>query len=102
MSDAVREDLPNSIAPDLLGHGTAVPMSQSTVETHADRLPRMLEADVVLVGQSLGGMVTVELVARSPVQIRALVMVEAVSTVRDTWGGALARNLRAPSCAACR
>ncbi len=80
-------DLPQSVTPDLPGHGTAHAALPPTVESFAERLLPLLKDDMVLVGHSLGGMVALELAVRSPVRLRGLILIEAVSTVRDRWIG---------------
>ncbi|WP_320243199.1 alpha/beta hydrolase [Cognatiyoonia sp. IB215182] len=89
-------DLPHAVAPDLPGHGDAAPTIPPTVESYANRLLPMLEEGMVLIGHSLGGMVALELAARSPIPLGALVMVEAVATVRDRWMGRVGPSIARP------
>ncbi|MDJ0512721.1 MAG: alpha/beta hydrolase [Methyloceanibacter sp.] len=84
---SLRTDLPHSAAPDLPGHGHASATMPPRVEHYADKLLPWLEEGTVLIGHSLGGMVALEMAARSPVPLGALIIVEGVATVKDSWMG---------------
>jgi pimeloyl-ACP methyl ester carboxylesterase len=71
----------DGMKPDLPGHGAAAPISHPTVEGFADYIEPTLPDRFALVGHSLGGMVALELAARHPHRVRALVLAEAVPTV---------------------
>ncbi len=90
-------DLPRAQTPDLPGHGHADAVSPPTVERFADKLLPLVEDDMVVIGHSLGGMVALELLARTAARPRAMVLVESVPTVTDRWigraGPCLARPL---------
>lgn len=78
-----------ALTPDLPGHGTN-PLSQPySVETYAERLSDSVPPGSVLIGHSLGGMVALELAARLQDRIKALILIEAVPTVRDRLVGRL-------------
>lgn len=62
--------------------------SEARVEAYADRLQPLAPDGAVLVGHSLGGMVTLELAART--RPAALVLIEAVPTVVDRFSSRLA------------
>ena len=72
----------NAVAPDLPGHGAAPRVSPATVEGFADALAPVLPDRFAAIGHSLGGMVALEIAARHPGRVRALVMIESVPTVR--------------------
>jgi pimeloyl-ACP methyl ester carboxylesterase len=63
------------------------------VEGYADALCEAIPQDAVLIGHSLGGMVALELAARMPERIAALILIEAVPTVRDRLSGHVAGTL---------
>ncbi|MEL6520880.1 MAG: alpha/beta fold hydrolase [Pseudomonadota bacterium] len=90
-------DLPRAQMPDLPGHGDAEAVAAPTVERFSDTLLPRVEDDMVLIGHSLGGMVALELLARTAMRPRALILVESVPTVTDRWirraGPRLARPL---------
>jgi len=86
-------DLPLSRMPDLPGHGHADAVMPPRVERYAEALTPLLDSGMVLVGHSLGGMVALELAARSLVPLGALILVEAVATVRDRWLGRVGPRL---------
>ena len=74
----------DAVTPDLPGHGAAPRVSPATVEGFADALEPLLPDRFAAIGHSLGGMVALEIAARHPDRVRALVMVETVPTVRAT------------------
>ncbi|GGX55449.1 alpha/beta hydrolase [Tateyamaria omphalii] len=76
-------DLPLAQTPNLPVVDTA-----ARVEAYADRLQPLAPDGAVLVGHSLGGMVALELAART--RPAALILIEAVPTVVDTFAGRLA------------
>jgi pimeloyl-ACP methyl ester carboxylesterase len=82
--DSFRADLPAAIAPDLPGRGDERALPGPSVEGYAHVFERHLDAQTVVIGHSLGGMVALELAARSPEQVSALVLIEAVATVRES------------------
>jgi pimeloyl-ACP methyl ester carboxylesterase len=90
-------DLPRAKTPNLPGHGDAAPVFPPRVERYAEALADGVPTGAVLIGHSLGGMVALEIAARRGTDIAALVLVEAVPTVRDTRSGlvaaAIARHL---------
>ncbi|MEM1312947.1 MAG: alpha/beta hydrolase [Pseudomonadota bacterium] len=90
------DDLPRAVAPDLPSHRDDEPPATSRVEADAEALLPLLEEGMVVIGHSLGGMVALELAARSPMPLAALVLVEAVPTVRDRWLGRVASRLARP------
>lgn len=77
-------DLPHARTPDLPGHGTAAPISPPRVEAFAGALLAEIPPGCILIGHSLGGMVALEIAVRAPDRIAALILVEAVPTVRDS------------------
>ncbi|WP_299677550.1 alpha/beta fold hydrolase [uncultured Roseobacter sp.] len=87
-------DLPNAQTPDLPGHGAAAPLSPPRVEAFAEALLRETPRGCILIGHSLGGMVALEMATRAPSRIAALILVEAVPTVRDSllkrWSASVA------------
>lgn len=89
-------DLPRAQTPDLPGHGDADAVSPPTVERFADTLLPRVEDNMVLIGHSLGGMVALELLARTVLRPRALVLVESVPTVTDRWIGRAGPRLARP------
>ncbi len=72
------------LKPDLPGHGSAPAIADPTVEHYADALEATLPDRYALVGHSLGGMVALELAARYPDRVRALVLVETIPSYRPT------------------
>ncbi|MCB4378873.1 alpha/beta hydrolase [Synechococcus sp. MU1644] len=62
--------------------------TDARVEAYADMLQPLAPDGAVLVGHSLGGMVALELAART--RPAALILIEAVPTVVDTFAGRLA------------
>ena len=74
--------LPLAQTPDLPWHGSAAKIVPPTVEAFADYLSPKLPSGTVLIGHSLGGMVAMELAARWPEKIEALVLIESVPTAR--------------------
>lgn len=76
-------DLPLACTPDLPGHGTAAMVHPPRVETYADVLRNSVPKNAVLIGHSLGGMVALELADQLGDRAAALILVEAVPTVRD-------------------
>ncbi len=76
-------ELPRAVCPDLPGHGTAPLVDPPRVERFAETLLPDLPEAGILIGHSLGGMVALELAARMPQQVAALILIEAVPTVRD-------------------
>ncbi|MEL6691891.1 MAG: alpha/beta fold hydrolase [Pseudomonadota bacterium] len=84
-----------ALKPDLPGHG-ANPLSQPyRVEAYAERLSDCVPPGSVLIGHSLGGMVALELAARLKDRIEALILIEAVPTVRDRLVGRLSATVAA-------
>ncbi|MBM7067968.1 alpha/beta fold hydrolase [Actibacterium sp. 188UL27-1] len=80
------EGFPADLTPDLPGHGAAPRATPPTVDRFAQILLPTLPERFRLVGHSLGGMVALEIAARAPRCVSSLVLIEAVSTVRDTLG----------------
>ena len=80
-----------SIAPDLRGHGDSQwhPLRHYTLDAYAADIEDVVTAacphDLIAVGHSLGAAVAMQLAARRPSQIRALVLVDA-STEADNTG----------------
>lgn len=89
--------LPRARTPDLPGHGAAPLVHPPRVERFAELLSPTLPAGAVVIGHSMGGMVALELAARWRDRIGALVMIEAVPTIRDRLSGrinaAIARSI---------
>ncbi|MEJ6392968.1 alpha/beta hydrolase [Gymnodinialimonas sp. 2305UL16-5] len=85
--DAMIGDLPKATAPDLPGHGDAPLVQPARVETYADAIADTIPPGAVLIGHSLGGMVALELAARLGKDVAALILIEAVPTVRDRISG---------------
>ncbi|WP_299963841.1 alpha/beta hydrolase [uncultured Roseobacter sp.] len=85
--------LPQALAPDLPGHGQAPDLQQPRVEAYADVLQQRVQPGAVLIGHSLGGMVALELAVRAQLSPAALVLIEAVPTVRDRLSGRLSAAL---------
>ncbi|GFE48987.1 alpha/beta hydrolase [Roseobacter cerasinus] len=81
----ITQDLPKAQTPDLPGHGAAPQIDPPRVEGFAEVLLHDMPEGCVLIGHSLGGMVALDMAARAPGRIAALIIVEAVPTVRDTW-----------------
>lgn len=81
--DHMIQSLPLALAPDLPWHGKAAPVYPPCVERFADVLEPDIPEAAIVIGHSLGGMVALELAHRLGTQIAALVLVEAVPTVRD-------------------
>ncbi|WP_299553240.1 alpha/beta hydrolase [uncultured Tateyamaria sp.] len=79
-------DMPLAKTPNLPGTG-----NPARVERYADALQHLAPDGAVLVGHSLGGMVALELAART--RPAALVLIEAVPTVVDTFFGRIAGRL---------
>lgn len=86
---------PRALTPDLPGHGKAAMVYPPRVETYADALMGSVPQGAVLIGHSLGGMVALELAARLKEKVAALVLIEAVPTVRDRFSGRVAANVGA-------
>lgn len=82
--DRFTRTLNEALTPDLPGHGSFPQVHPARVERFADLLEEGVPQGCVLVGHSLGGMVALELAARHPERIRALVLIEAVPTVRTS------------------
>lgn len=91
----ITKGLPRAITPDLPGHGRAPLADHPRVERYADALSNIVPQGAVLIGHSLGGMVALELTARSQHKIKALVMIEAVPTVRDRLSGRISASIAA-------
>jgi len=89
----VVKGLPKATALDLPGHGSAAAVHPPRVESYADQLAPSIPPGAILIGHSLGGMVALELAARRELQVAALVMIEAVPTVRDRLSGRLTATL---------
>ncbi|GAA0470445.1 alpha/beta hydrolase [Parasphingorhabdus litoris] len=89
-----RSDVPG-MKPDLPGHGQNPCIPEPSVERYADSIAPHLPHRFALVGHSLGGMVALELAARHPDKVRALVLAEAVPTVlqssASTWIARIAK-----------
>ncbi len=84
-----------ALTPDLPGHGTNPLSEPYRVEAYAERLSDSVPPGSVLIGHSLGGMVALELAARLQDRIKALVLIEAVATVRDRLVGRLSATVAA-------
>lgn len=70
----------------LPGHGGTERAARATVASFADRLMPLLPAGrFALVGHSLGAMVALEIAARRPEDLRALVLAESVHTMQARW-----------------
>ena len=93
--DAMTVDLPLAQKPDLPGHGDAPLVDQRRVETYAKVLADQIQANTVVIGHSLGGMVALELAMRAKDRVAALILVEAVPTVRDRLSGRLSATISA-------
>ncbi len=91
----ITADLPGARTPDLPGHGAADRIHPPTVEGYADTLTGMVPRDAILIGHSLGGMVALELAVRAADRVSALILIEAVPTVRDRLSGQISANLAA-------
>ncbi|MEM9637032.1 MAG: alpha/beta hydrolase [Pseudomonadota bacterium] len=74
--------LRKAVTPDLPGHGTASTVHPPRVTRYASELASVMPEACVLVGHSLGGMVALELAARHPERVKALILIECVPTVR--------------------
>ncbi len=74
---------PLAATPDLPGHGSEPLVHPPLVEIYANVLASKVPRGAVLIGHSLGGMVALELGARLGDRISALILIEAVPTVRD-------------------
>ncbi|WP_299689882.1 alpha/beta fold hydrolase [uncultured Tateyamaria sp.] len=84
---------PRAQTPDLPGHGLADMAYPPRVETYADAVQGRVQPGTVLIGHSLGGMVALELAARLQNRISALILIEAVPTVRDRLSGRLSARI---------
>ncbi|MDX8347599.1 alpha/beta hydrolase [Cognatiyoonia sp. IB215446] len=91
--DTLTKDLPNAQRPDLPGHGGAPMVEPPRVEAYAQALKENLPPDPVLIGHSLGGMVALELGAQLGKDATALIMIEAVPTVRDRLSSRIAAGI---------
>lgn len=69
---------------DLPGHRAVPRATEPTVSAYADALVTRLPKSMCLVGHSLGGMVAMELAARHPERVKALVLAETAFRIRDT------------------
>jgi pimeloyl-ACP methyl ester carboxylesterase len=85
----------NARTPDLPGHGSAPLAHPHRVETYAECLLEGVPDGAVLIGHSLGGMIALELAARLPDRIAALILIEAVPTVRDRLSERLSATVAA-------
>ncbi|MCV3271351.1 alpha/beta fold hydrolase [Roseobacter sinensis] len=77
------QHLPLARTPDLPGHGAAPFCTPPRVEGFAGALLPDVPHGSVLIGHSLGGMVALELTARAPGRTAALILIEAIPTLRD-------------------
>ncbi len=93
--DRMTADLPLARTPDLPGHGQTAVMHPSRVERFAEVFADDVPQDAVLIGHSLGGMVALELTMRLKGKVAALVLIEAVPTVRDRFMGRISATLAA-------
>ncbi|MEM6695940.1 MAG: alpha/beta hydrolase [Pseudomonadota bacterium] len=84
---------PRARTPDLPGHHAAPLTGEARVEAFADALDSNVVPGAVLIGHSLGGMVALELAARRASDVRGLVLIEAVPTIRDRLAGRVAAVL---------
>ncbi|MEL6838821.1 MAG: alpha/beta hydrolase [Pseudomonadota bacterium] len=91
--DAIRADLPLALTPDLPGHGQMPLVDPPSVERFALTLIDQVPQDAVLIGHSLGGMVALELAALLEGRVAALVLIEAVPTVRDTLSARMSARI---------
>jgi pimeloyl-ACP methyl ester carboxylesterase len=82
--DQMRADLPHSAAPNLPGRSGEAPAPTRSIEAYATALEQDLGEGTVVIGHSLGGMVALELTKRHPARVSALVLIDAVATVRDS------------------
>ncbi|MFK7882182.1 alpha/beta fold hydrolase [Roseobacter sp.] len=89
------KEFPRALTPDLPGHGSAPLVSSPRVEIYADALSNDVPQGAVLIGHSLGGMVALELAARMQDQIKALVLIETVPTLRDRLSGQISASIAA-------
>ncbi len=76
--------LNRAVTPDLPGHGAAPHVYPARVGHFADILQAKVPNGCVLIGHSLGGMVALELAARVPDRVKALILIETVPTVRTS------------------
>lgn len=95
------------IAPDLRGFGDAPPGGPMRVSDYADDVAKLLPAQYVLVGHSMGGKVATALAARRPPGLRGVVLVapsppgpepmadDARDTLRAAWGDEAAAHATA-------
>ncbi len=81
--DNLRAYLPNSSAPNLPGRADQPAATTPCVEDYAEACLPYLQEPSVVIGHSLGGMVALELAARYPERIKALILIEAIATVQD-------------------
>lgn len=88
--DHITVDCPRAVSPDLPGHGLAPQVAPPRVATYADAVAGNLRPGAVVIGHSLGGMVALELAARAEPPVGALILIEAVPTVRDRLTGRMA------------
>ncbi|MEP4197998.1 MAG: alpha/beta hydrolase [Aliishimia sp.] len=84
-----------ALTPNLPGHGTNPLSHPYRVEAYAERLSDSVPPRSVLIGHSLGGMVALELATRLQDRIEAMILIEAVSTVRDRFVGRLSATVAA-------
>ncbi|MEM9632123.1 MAG: alpha/beta hydrolase [Pseudomonadota bacterium] len=88
--DHITVSYPRAKTPELPGHGIAPLLAAPSVESFADAIACFVPPGAVIIGHSLGGMVALELAARPSINARALVLIEAVPTIRDRLTSRLA------------
>lgn len=88
--------LPLAVTPDLPGHGNAPLVTPPTVTRFSEAMLPYIPDNCILIGHSLGGMVALELAVRARKRVAALVLIEAVPTVRDTRSGRISAAIAGP------
>ncbi len=86
-------DVAHVIAPDLWGFGESAPRAETTMETYADEVRDLLDAQgitepAVLCGLSMGGYITFEFFRRYPERVAGLILANTKATPDSTEGKA--------------
>ncbi len=73
------------VAPDLLGHGRSSWAAPWTIDANVDALTGLLDGPVVVVGHSFGGAIALNLAARHPELVAALVLLDPAVGLDGEW-----------------